>query len=125
MKKIVAPILFVLLVLVGLIVTCPDKQKHVDAITDEMHSAVNDKIHEKMTENDDISQGLELLGGAFANTIVDGVVKNSISVKNYFVCSIGEISLMGKTKQVSIGFLGHVFTTFDADDIKSALNEKK
>lgn len=50
--------------------------------------------------------GWELLGSMIASSLAEAVIDNSLSVKNYFLFSVGRIE--GKT--VSIGILGHVFT---------------
>lgn len=64
---------------------------------------------------------LILLGaGAVAGYLLD----NRLTVKNYFVFSIGELKdLEGVDQKVSFGLFGHVFTG-NKEQLKKAINGK-
>ena len=98
---------------VGLVATCPTEQAHREAITKEMNRFIKES-----TDNQSDAWGI--IGNIISQKIVGVVVDNLIEVDNYGVCSVGSITLKGKTHRVSFGILGHVFT-FDADDIQRAL----
>lgn len=98
---------------VGLVATCPTEQAHREAITKEMNRFIKES-----TDNQGDAWGI--IGNIISQKIVGVVVDNLIEVDNYGVCSVGSITLKGKTHRVSFGILGHVFT-FDADDIQRAL----
>lgn len=98
---------------VGLMATCPTEQAHREAITKEMNRFIKES-----TDNQGDAWGI--IGNIISQKIVGVVVDNLIEVDNYGVCSVGSITLKGKTHRVSFGILGHVFT-FDADDIQRAL----
>lgn len=106
-------ILVLAAIAVGLMATCPTEQAHREAITKEMNRFIKES-----TDNQGDAWGI--IGNIISQKIVGVVVDNLIEVDNYGVCSVGSITLKGKTHRVSFGILGHVFT-FDADDIQRAL----
>lgn len=104
-KKILA-IAVIIIAIVVLALSCPDKQAHVDALNNELMSKINQSI-----ANDDSpsTNGVDELTASLASSIIPKVLKSKLDVRNYFLFSIGEITYDGKTKVVSLGVLGHVF----------------
>lgn len=106
-----------------LFMTCPGKDKHCDAVSHELTSAISDGISGNAGDGDFAG----MLGGMFGNMIaariVDAVVGQFMTVDNYFIFSVGKIGYDGKEKTVSFGILGHVFT-FGADDLREMMDEK-
>lgn len=97
------------------IVTCPNRADHTNAIMDVVNSSLNDK---SKGEED----GWSILGSAIGSKIIGALLEQKLQVNNYFVCSVGQITLQGKTKTISVGVLNHVFT-FKKEDLKGTLNE--
>lgn len=120
-SKITLLLIVVVVVLVA-VVTCPDKEAHQNAIMDEINSSMSKEISANMGDSD-WEIGLSLLGGSIASKLLTTVVESTLRVHNYFVFSTGEISINGKSKPVSIGCFGHVFTFFDANDINKSMDE--
>ena len=120
MKK----LLITLLVLLGIgavaVVSCPDRQDHKDAIMEVVSGAINDGLQ----TSDKESQGLSAILGSVGSSIAGQLLENRLTVKNYFVCSIGEIKdLDGEDQRVSVGVFGHVFTE-DKEQLKEAISGK-
>lgn len=113
--------LITLLILVGLaavcVVTCPDKQEHKDALM----SVVNSKLNQEMNKISE-DEGLALFGSALGSKIIEVVLDNKLEVKNCFVCSIGKIETSEGINTVSLGILGHVFTT-SKEEFSKAFDE--
>lgn len=105
-----------LLVLLGIaavgVVTCPDKQAHKDAIM----SLFNSKLNQELSGEDD---GVAIFGAAIGSRIIEVVIDNRLDVKNYFVFSLGQLEKDGGPQTISIGVLGHVFTTSKEEFSKS------
>lgn len=105
-------ILLVMLVAVfGIIMTCPDKSAHQNAITDKVVNII---------KNDSVASatGIGTLGAGVITKFVDAAVANVVTVNNYYIFSLGTVRY-GKDKVVvSIGFLHHVFCLFDKKDIE-------
>ena len=94
----------VLIVLfISLVFTCPDKQKHVEALNSLTSSVINDQIPED-------SDGWEYLGAMLGNKIIGAVFDNNLYVDNYVLFSVGKMSFNGEDNTVSIGIFNHVFT---------------
>lgn len=89
---------------VGLITTCPDKQKHADALKELTSSLLNDEVS---TSGND---GWEYLGAMIGNKLIGAVVDNNLYVDNYVLFSIGKMSFDGEENTVSFGIFNHVFT---------------
>ena len=108
-----------LLLLIGLIVaaifTCPKKEQHVAAISDKVSSVMRDELSED-------SDGFETLGVLLGSALATPVIRNSISVDDYVVCSVGKYTYQGKDQVVSVGILGHVFT-IPKEKLKQAVDE--
>lgn len=115
-------LLIVVAVALVAVVTCPDKEAHQNAIMDEINTSMSKEISENIGDSN-LEIGLSLLGGTIASKLLTTVVESTLRVRNYFVFSTGEISVKGKSKTVSVGCFGHVFTFFDADDISDSMDE--
>ena len=107
-----------------MVFTCPDRQKHEEAIQEVTKAWVGDKVDENMGSitgmggvfGDLINQALKELTG-FGT---DKVISSYLDVTNYLVCSVGRMSIgNNEEKMVSLGLFGHVFT-FGKEDIEKA-----
>lgn len=106
MKKI--SVLLLALIFIGgvCVITCPDKQAHQDAIM----AVVNSKLNKQADEQ--LGEGFGFLGASIGSSIVNWIIDNCLEVKNCFVCSLGQVEdEEGKMQTISVGVLGHVFTT--------------
>ena len=120
MKKVLLAILAVLVIgAVAAVVTCPEKQKHKEAIM----AVVNEKIHEELqTDNEDLLE-LNAVFGSLGSGIASKIVDNRLKVKNHFLWSTGEIKdLKGEYQQISVGVFGHIFT-FNKEDLDKAIDD--
>lgn len=107
-----------------MVFTCPDRQKHEEAIQDVTKAWVGDKVDENMGN-------ITGMGGVFGDLInkalkeltgfgTDKVISSYLDVTNYLVCSVGRMSIgNNEEKMVSLGLFGHVFT-FGKEDIEKA-----
>ena len=119
MKKVLALLVLVAVVCVVAVLTCPDKQAHQDAIM----SVVNSKINDELQTDDSDLQALSAWVGSLGSTLASSIVDNSLTVKNHFLWSSGQLKdLEGNSSRVSIGVFGHVFT-FDREDLDQAIEE--
>ena len=94
MKALRKRLIIILIAAVGLFITNPDLDSH------------QDKIVEKFKEENPLSG--KLGGGALVKEIID--------YDNYYVCSIGKISVTDKP--ISLGFAGFVFVFASLDLLK-------
>ena len=107
-----------------MVFTCPDRQKHEEAIQEVTKAWVDDKVDENMGN-------ITGMGGVFGDLInkalkeltdfgTDKVISSYLDVTNYLVCSVGRMSIgNNEEKMVSLGLFGHVFT-FGKEDIEKA-----
>ncbi len=115
MKKLIKTIL-VLAILAGVMLfTCPEEQKHVDKLTNEIVETV-----QKGQDIDD-SGLLEEIGkalvGTVSETVVKVYVKSQLKVENYYVLNVGKMYYDGEKRVVTIGAFNHVFCMVKAYDL--------
>lgn len=110
-----------ILVILMMAITCPDKQAHREALTGVVSNTIDDKLSSSLSAD---SQGWAVLGSIVASKVVESVVDTKLNVKNYFVFSLGRIHWKGEDKVVSLGLLGHIYT-FSEDDLRAAVDEAR
>ena len=80
--------------------TNPSKTKHVEAIHTELMKVLEQQGGSEATVYASLGAG-----------IIDKVLVSKLDVSNYFIFSIGSLQDGTKSKMVSFGILGHVFTS--------------
>ena len=102
-----------------LIFTCPNKQAHGEAIRYMVSTVLNEKLDDDMESNP-----LGVLGTMFMSKVLDEVVDSRLKVNNYFIFSTGELNFKGKTRTVSFGILGNVYTMGE-NDLRKNINDEE
>jgi hypothetical protein len=111
-NKGVVALLVGLVILFGLILTCPNKDDHKIAVVAKITEAIkNDSINAN-------NYSKEFLGGIVVSKIIEVAADNILSVNNYFVFSLGTIHYNGDQRVVSFGILHHVFCLFSKKDLE-------
>lgn len=100
------------------LLTCPDKNKHVDVLKDKIGSVLNEQLIGDSTD------GLEVLGAALINGVLGQYIKNYLTVEDYALFNVGKATIGGNTNTVSIGAFGHVYTV-PRKTLKKRLNESE
>lgn len=96
--------LILLAVLVALTLTCPKRDAHLEAFTQEMKTAMANETGKVLGQN---ATPLASLATNFASNLL---VDNLLTVSNYGIVSVGRLQWNGEEYPVSVGLLGHVFT---------------
>lgn len=104
MKKGTITLLVVLAICAVCIVTCPDKQKHQDALITLLKTAPDSVIDES---DDDF---LSLFSSLLKPELAKYTIENNLLYENKFLYSLGKLERDGELKTVSFGILGHIFT---------------
>ena len=126
MKKILL-LLIAVIIAATMTVTCPDKEAHMTALNNELSMLIDDKIDEAnekshfLNDDDPLNSGFKMMASALAGGIVKSMVEQKLMVKNYFVCSLGQVNTDNGVKTLSVGLLGHVFTLIDAESLKESM----
>jgi hypothetical protein len=117
MKKFLVFILFLAVIVVGLVFTCPTKQQHVDAVMNEMNGLMSDAASDVGLDTD---SGWGMVGKMAIGSLAQNYLESQLYYNNYFVFSTCQITFNGKTSITSVGVFNHVFTT-DKEKMKEKL----
>lgn len=111
MKKILFLVILAAVV-VGAVVTCPDKKAHKEALADTFAEYASYKIDENKDNglSDVLNEGLKALRKVGGDKVVEATLSQFLEVDNYYVLSVGRLKQGGEKKLISIGLFGHVFT---------------
>lgn len=107
--RIIIPVAVLLL----LCFTNPSKTKHVEAIHTELMKVLEQQGGSEATVYASLGAG-----------IIDKVLVSKLDVSNYLIFSVGSLQNGTKSKVVSFGILGHVFTSGLDKDAFSDLKKK-
>lgn len=120
MKKIIFTILFLVVLGVVLMATCPDRTAHREAIKGIVSEVVNSEMSKKSPIG---SLEIISIGTVFTMDLVDVYLKSNLMIKDHTFFSIGYVTYKDDFKIVSFGILNHVFT-IDQDTAKQLIKEK-
>jgi len=111
MKKILFLVILAAVV-VGAVVTCPDKKAHKEALADTFAEYASYKIDENKDNglSDVLNEGLKALRKVGGDKVVEATLSQFLEVDNYYVLSVGRLKQGSEKKLISIGLFGHVFT---------------
>ena len=114
--RILIKTLIVLGIIAGVMLfTCPEEEKHVDKLTQEMVNSAQGN------QNGGDTDLLEDLGNVIVGTISEKVVrlyvKSQLEVEDYKVLNVGKMYYDGEQRVVTIGAFSHVFCLVKAYDM--------
>lgn len=120
--RILIKILIVLGIIAGVMLfTCPEEQKHVDKLTQEI-------VNSAQGEQNEDAGILEELGNVLAGTISEAVarvyVKSQLKVEDYKVLNVGKMYYDGEKRVVTIGAFNHVFCLVKAYDLMDEIDNR-
>lgn len=87
------------------IVSCPDKSAHKEAVMQSVNREINSRV-----DAESEYAGLQMLGSMLGSGLIGLALDNMLTVDNYFVCSIGTVTVHGESRTVSFGILNHVLS---------------
>lgn len=119
MKKVLIGVLVIAVLALGMLFTCPDREKHVAAIQNLATSVVN-KASNESGEGDSLGDNLFTY---FMSGISRFMIEQKLYVEDYYFYSIGKIDFDGKSEMVSIGVFGRVFT-IDSETAYQKIKDK-
>lgn len=120
--RILIKILIVLGIIAGVMLfTCPEEQKHVDKLTQEI-------VNSAQGEQNEDAGILEELGNVLAGSISEAVarvyVKSQLKVEDYKVLNVGKMYYDGEKRVVTIGAFNHVFCLVRAYDLMDEVDNR-
>lgn len=118
MKKFLFLIVVLAAIAVGLMMTCPDRDAHHEAIKSVVSKVVNSEMN-----NNSIDGALASIGTAVAIEAVDAYLKSSLIIRDHTFYNIGVVNHEDEFRMVSVGVFNHVFTISE-DDARELIKEK-
>jgi hypothetical protein len=114
MKKLLIGII-VIVAVVAMAKTVPDKKAHKKAMMEAVKEYVDEEATNRMGDN-----VLTDLGKGIVNKTVEVALNSKLEVDNYLICNTTHVKMGDETKVLSFGIIGHVFT-FDKQMLREAL----
>lgn len=122
MKLLIKVIIFALIACVMLF-TCPEKEKHVDKLTQEIV-----ELSKGSLKNESDPGLLEDIGSAIVGTIGEKVarlyVNSQLEVDNYALFSVGKMYYNGEKRMVTFGIFNHVFCIAKVYELRDEIKKK-
>jgi hypothetical protein len=119
MKKFLFMIIFLAAAGLLLMVTCPDRTAHYEAIKGVVSEVVNSEVD----KNNVFSTELASISTMMAVNLTDSYLKNNLLLRDHILFNIGYIDYQGELRIVSFGILNHVFT-IDKETAKEVIKDK-
>lgn len=119
MKKFLILILFIAVVGVGLIATCPDRDAHKEAIK----SVVSGVINSEMDKSNVFTTELASISTMLTINMADSYLNSNLIIKDHTFYNKGYIRYKDDIKMVSFGILNHVFT-LDEETAREIMKDK-
>lgn len=116
-KRAVVSILATITIIISMTATCPSKEKHISAFSNQLTAILNNSADADET-------GLAAIGVLFGNQIIDALVSHYLVIDDCFIFNVGKLHYGGKSRIVSIGVFGHVFTA-SQKQIEEAVHDDK
>lgn len=117
-------IMLIIIAILGLFaVTCPDKQRHREAISSEVSTAITHSLMSHLGSFGN-SDKVAVVGNMFVSKLVDYAIDSNMDVQNFLVLSIAKTEIDGKSRVMSVGALNNVWVLFSSDDLKEVVEEQ-
>ena len=114
MKRGFLSLLIVVAIVIAMVMTCPGEDAHKEK--------VSERVTAKMLEEANL-QG-NVMGAMLGTAILSPVIGALVEVDDYFLFSLGKISLNGETQIVSLGLFNHVFFIGDYQDVAENIERR-
>ncbi len=101
----------IVIVLVIMVFTKPEKTKHVEKVREMAMGVVNERVS---YDGDEMSKGLAMLFGPF---VINQFLEMGLQVNDYVLFNVGRIKFGKIEKPITIGVLNCVITLVDSDDL--------
>lgn len=107
-------VLLVAIAVLGLLVVSkPNRQRHVDEISAACRQYVDETVDSSLLGQIPVAgEGAKWLSGK----VVNGFLETRLEMDDYFFFNVGKLQFQGKRRTVSLGVLGYVFT-FGKEDV--------
>lgn len=122
MKKFFVFILVLLFIAIAMVITCPEKVAHKTKVSERLSEILDKELKSNVVNDDELIYAA--MGSALGSKFISVIVDQNLYVENYYVCSIGKMTLDGQTYPVSLGLFNHVFLLNDFEGVKQVLGNK-
>ena len=114
----------ILIVIAGIMLfTCPKRVQHEDEMSELLSMAWHDKCSD-LTQNSSgvVSVLGNALGGVLGESMIPGIVKSNLEVRDYWLVSLGYWHSNDERHLVTIGAFNHVFCLASKERISEQMN---
>lgn len=116
MKNLIRSFLLLAILAGVMFFSCPEEEKHIDKLTQEIVTSANDG-QKNATESNIIEDIGNAIVGTLSEKVVHLYVKSQLKVENYALLNVGKMNYDGEKRVVTIGAFNHVFCLVKAYDL--------
>jgi hypothetical protein len=118
MKKLLFVIVLLVIIGLTLMMTCPDKDVHYEALKGVTSEVINAEMNESKIE-----ETMASIGTVLAVNVVDAYLKSNLIVRDRTFYNVGVITYKGDFRMVSVGVFNHVYT-IDKETAREIIKDK-
>ena len=118
MKKLLFLIVLLIAIAIVLVMTCPDRSAHYEALKGIASEVINAEMNESQVE-----ETMASIGTVLAVNVVDAYLKSNLIVRDHTFYNVGVITYDGDFRMVSVGVFNHVFT-IDKETARQIIKDK-
>lgn len=113
----------ILIIIAGIMLfTCPKAAQHEEKMSELLSAVWHDKCNDMTKDASETVSWLgNALGGILGESLIPGIVKSNLDVKDYLLLSLGFWNNNDERHLVTIGAFNHVFCLASKDRIASEL----
>jgi Domain of unknown function (DUF4359) len=107
----------ILLIIVMAAFTNPNPYRHKELLKSKLYTGLQESGTDKIPGTDESwGKTSEAIRKLLGTELINKLVENQISTKNYGLFSTSSINVDGKSKVIGIGIFGYVFYTSEFDE---------
>ena len=115
-----------IVVLLILYTSNPNLEDHQSAVNNKVSKLIRNEVQTRQKSTSDLGEIGTELGVMFGTSLVEGIIKEVVKRKDYFIFSITSLEFNGHKKIIGVGLLGNVFISNEVDhDLKEGTEKVK
>jgi hypothetical protein len=123
MKKTIIFLAFLFLIMATAFFTNPTPAEHKAAVKEVLHEHLKKSMNSNFPDLSDDQNGASALGMMFGGALVEMLVENMVTSKDYFLFSITQTTWKNNTRNLGVGLFGRVMISDELEEYLNTISE--